>query len=228
MNCSNSDYHNGSQDYSTHLQITASQKRGGSGTRQTSDLSSESILSLNTLPRYHDVKSMPPPVLPRDVTPDNRHTLSQIGKSKAVERIQSPATARNELDKSEEQSSLSKGMNSDLMGMMQPEQITQGDTQTQNAFQPSVFEDAATVTPTSIRTSNMPTPLNTNSYSSIVEHLNTQRLDAISRTKRSHIHTVPDLAKKTGRRIARGEWLLCQCGFQAEEGEKVKVVPNAS
>lgn len=111
---------------------------------------------------------------------------------------------------------------------MQPEQITQGDTQTQNAFQPSVFEDAATVTPTSVRTSNMPTPLNTNSYSSIVEHLNTQRLDAIPKTKLSHINTVPGLAKKTGRRIARGQWMLCQCGFQAEEGEKVEVVPNAS
>lgn len=200
---------------STGLKITGLQSDKTPPTLPAQELLSNVRLSSNTVSRYNDISPMPAPPIPRDTCRGSRDALSKH-TSKESETINSPITPRNDIDEYESQRSLVNSMNSNLKNMMQPEHITQGDTQTQGAFKKPVFEDAVTVTPTSVRTSNMQTPINASTFSLTME---TQQ--ELSARKPYLKKTASALAKHAGGRSASGQTMLCQCGFGKEEGEMV-------
>jgi hypothetical protein len=112
-------------------------------------------------------------------------------------------------------------MNGDLEDMMHPEQITQGDTQTQGVFRRSVFEDAVTVTPSSLRAGSvqstlLQTPPTTDTFPllSDTQHHIAARKPYLKRTANA-------LASEVGGRTASGQLVLCQCGCQKDEGGMV-------
>jgi hypothetical protein len=163
---------------------------------------------------------MPPPPVPQHTTPRSRHAtyLQNLGE---LECGQSLAVKEADRHNAERQSSLVSSMNSDLGDMMQPEQITQGDTQTQGVFQHSGFEDAVTVTPTtfrgrSIQSSHLHTPVTTDTFPLLAD---TQR--TIAARKPYLQQSANALAKKAGGRTESGQMMLCQCGLGKDEGDMV-------
>lgn len=170
--------------------------------------------------RYNDVILMPPPPVPQGTAPSSRRAtyLQDLGDA---ESGQSLAVKEADRQDAERQSSLVSSMNSDLGDMMQPEQITQGDTQTQAGFQHSVFEDAVTVTPTtyrgrSVQSSHLHTPITTDTFPLLA---NTQQ--SIAARKPYLLQSANALAKKAGGRTESGQMMLCQCGLGKDEGDTV-------
>jgi hypothetical protein len=169
--------------------------------------------------RYNDVLLMPPPPIPQHTALTNRRAtyLQDLGE----ESGKSLALKEADRQEAERQSSLVSSMNSDLGDMMQPEQITQGDTQTQGGFQHSVFEDAVTVTPTtfrgrSVQSSHLHTPVMTDTYPLLADTQQT-----IAARKPYLQQSANALAKKAGGRTESGQMMLCQCGFGKDEGDTV-------
>lgn len=117
-------------------------------------------------------------------------------------------------------------MNSELGRMMQPEQITQGDTQTQgNFFAPTPTfedEDLVTATPTTVHTSPARAAKKaTNTNEGAFSLRPSKRKDLMQRKK--HLtKTAQDIAEKAGTLTQTGQYILCQCGFGGEEGDMVQ------
>jgi hypothetical protein len=163
---------------------------------------------------------MPPPPVPQHTAPSSRRA-THVQHLEELERGQSFAVKDADRQDAERQSSLISSMNSGLEDMMQPEQITQGDTQTQGAFQHSAFEDAVTVTPTtfrgrSVQSSHLHTPITTDTFLLLAETQQT-----IAARKPYLLQSASALAKKAGGRTESGQMMLCQCGFGKDEGDTV-------
>lgn len=163
---------------------------------------------------------MPPPPAPRrTISPSRSATTPHDPEEPQREQFE----AIQEIDTQDmgRRSSLVNSMNGDLKDMMQPEQITQGDTQTQVVIQRSAFEDAVTVTPTtlrapSIQSSRLQTPVAMDTFPLLAD---TQH--NIAARKPYLKRTATALAKKAGGRTESGQVVLCQCGFAKDEGDMV-------
>lgn len=128
-------------------------------------------------------------------------------------------------DNAESQSSLVRNMVGDLENMMQPEQITQGDTQTQSTYQRAGFEDAVTVTPTTMRATPSTGSRLRNHVSKDMFPLQSDTQQEIALRKPYLVKSAKALARKAGGRTATGQMVLCQCGFGENEGEMVGLFP---
>jgi hypothetical protein len=204
---------------STLLKITGLQSAKSSRPGRTQEVPSNVKFSTN-VSRYNDVLLMPPPPVPQHTAPSSRR-VTYVQHLEELERRQSLAVKDADRQDAERQSSLISSMNSDLEDMMQPEQITQGDTQTQGAFQHSAFEDAVTVTPTtfrgrSVQSSHLHTPITTDTFLLLAETQQT-----IAARKPYLLQSASALAKKAGGRTESGQMMLCQCGFGKDEGDTV-------
>jgi hypothetical protein len=205
---------------STLLRITGLQNDSSTHPGQTQEVPSNIKFS-SSVSRYNDVGLMPPPRVPC-----RRRTLSRGATSpRDSEEPEKHTSTTMEVPDSQDalgQSSLVNIMNGDLKNMMQPEEITQGDTQTQGAFLQFAFEDAETVTPTSYRasscrSSHFQTPMKTDTFPLLA---GTQH--EIAKRKPYLVETASALARKAGGRTADGQMVLCQCAFGNEEGEMVQ------
>lgn len=163
---------------------------------------------------------MPPPAVPHR-TISSRRNATSLRDSEGLERKQVAALGKSDKQDVERRSSLVNSMNGDLKDMMQPEQITQGDTQTQGGFQHFAFEDAVTVTPTTIRapsvqSSHMRTLVTTDTFPLLADTQN-----EIASRRLYLTQTASALASKAGGRTQSGQMVLCQCGFGKDEGDMV-------
>jgi hypothetical protein len=171
--------------------------------------------------RYHDILLVaPPPAKQQGSTPTIGSTF--LSNSEGRGRDHAAAVQSFETQDVGRQPSLINNMNGDLDGMMHPEQITQGDTQTQGTSRRPVFEDATTVTPSSLRapsvqSSHPQTPPTTDTFPllSDTQHHIVARKPYLKRTANA-------LAGEAGGRTASGQLVLCQCGCQKEEGGMVR------
>jgi hypothetical protein len=208
---------NNLQTPSTTIRITALQNDGTSQTGQTQHVPSNIDFS-SGVSRYHDVQLMPPPSTTRQPdAPGRGATDAAVLQHNSFAAAKKPDTRHVE-----RRSSLINSMNGDLRDMMLPEQITQGDTQTQGVFQRSIFEDAVTVTPSSLHTpsrqsSHPQTPTTTDIFPlrSDTQHQVASRKPYLTKTANA-------LASKAGGRTESGQFVLCQCGCQKEEGDMVE------
>ena len=167
----------------------------------------------SSVSRYQDVLLIAPPPAVQQVGTSSRGSTYLSNPDCLVQNSDTQDVGRR--------SSLVSSMNGDLEDMMHPEHITQGDTQTQGAFRRSIFEDAVTVTPSSlrapsIRSSHPQTPLTTDTFPllSDTQHHIAARKPYLKRTANA-------LASEAGGRTASGQLVLCQCGCQKEEGGMV-------
>jgi len=123
------------------------------------------------------------------------------------------------------QSSNILGMRSALLGMMQPERVTQGDTQTQPQMPmdpPLPPRSESTETPS--RYSVSP------SKHSMAAQESTHDKPILSPTKAQHLdqekqhlqQTAMELLRKSGRKLKKGDIVLCQCGHAEDEDEMVQ------
>lgn len=185
-------------------------------------------------PSHHSTQNLrPQKPNERPETPLRNITLSPFGSKKShtakspssrVTRGRMTKEASLSLGGRDTQQSLVNNMNDDLHGMMQPEQITQGDTQTQGVFNSTdTFPDASTATPTTIRAlvlgpDEIETPFKIAAYSlrsAIRKRVQSKKLELQSE--------VVALAQKAGGTTASGEIIVCQCGLRKEEGDMVSV-----
>jgi hypothetical protein len=212
--------YNGLQTSSTMLRITGLQNDETSSTGQISDVPSNIDFSSN-VSRYHDIQLMPPPsTTRRPGAPTRGATL--LSEPEGLQQNSTPAAQGFGTQNAGRRSSLVNSMNGDLRDMMLPEQITQGDTQTQGAFQRYPFEDAVTVTPSSIRapsvqSSHLRTPNTTDIFP-----LRSDTQHHIASRKPYLMRTANALASEAGGRTESGQFVLCQCGCQKEEGDMVQ------
>ena len=163
---------------------------------------------------------MAPPPSKQQVGTSNRGSTF-LSNPERLGRDQPAAVQRSDTEDVGRKSSLISSMNGDLEDMMHPEQITHGDTQTQSTFRRLVFEDAVTVTPSSLRapsvqSSHLQTPPTTDTFPllSDTQHHIAARKPYLKRTANA-------LANEAGGRTASGQMVLCQCGCQKEEGGMV-------
>ena len=203
---------------STMLRVTGLQNDKNAHTAQTQDVPSNLNFS-SSISRYHDIL-MPPPSSTRRVGAPNRGA-TLLSNTEGLQGDQFVATQKSDTQDVGRRSSLTNSMNGDLAAMMLPEQITQGDTQTQGAFQRSVYEDAVTVTPSSLRapsiqSSHLQTPSTTDRFP-----LRPDTQHHIASRKPYLMKTANALASKAGGRTESGQFVLCQCGYQKEEGDMV-------
>jgi hypothetical protein len=190
-----------------------------SRTNQTQDVPSKLEFS-SSVSRYHDVLLMAPPPAKQQVGTSTRGSTF-LGNTERLGWDQPAAVQRSDTQDVGRRSSLISSMNGDLEDMMHPERITQGDTQTQGAFRRLVFEDAVTVTPSSLRapsvqSSHLQTPptMDTFPLLSDTQHHIAARKPYLKRTAKA-------LVSEAGGRTASGQMVLCQCGCQKEEGGMV-------
>jgi hypothetical protein len=174
----------------------------------------------SSVSRYHDVYLVAPPTVTQQVGTSTRGSTF-LSSSGGLGRDQVAAVQSSDTQDVGRRSSLISSMNGNLEDMMHPERITQGDTQTQGAFRRSVFEDAVTVTPSSLRapsvqSSHLQTPHATDTFPllSDTQHHIAARKPYLKRTANA-------LASEVGGRTASGQLVLCQCGCQKEEGGMV-------
>jgi len=204
---------------STILKITGLQNGNASHPGQARDVPSNIDFS-SSVSRYHDVSPMArPPTTRQVVAPGRGATL--LSDSEGLEEDQFAGPQGSGTQNMERQSSLINSMNGNLKDMMQPEHITQGDTQTQGAFRRSQFEDAVTETPSSLRapsfrSSHPQTPVTTDTFPLLS---GTQQYIA-ARTPYLK-RTADALAGEAGGRTESGQLVLCQCGCQKDEGDMV-------
>ncbi|GAB7327766.1 hypothetical protein MBLNU13_g11577t2 [Cladosporium sp. NU13] len=206
--------------HDTTLRITGLQNDKTSYTGQTQDVPSNIEFSSN-VSRYHDVRLVaPPPVIQPVDKPTRGSTF--LSNSESLGQNETAAMRKSDTHDVGRQSSLISSMNGDLEDMMHPERITQGDTQTQGAFRHSVFEDAVTVTPSSLRAPSvqstiLQTPPTTDTFPllSDTQHHIASRKPYLKRTANA-------LASEAGGRTASGQMVLCQCGCQKDEGGMVQ------
>lgn len=204
---------------STALSITGLQNDKTSHTGQTQDVPSNIEFS-SCISRYHDVQLVAPPPVTQQVGISSQGSTF-LNNSGRLGRDQPAAVRRSDTQDVGRRSSLISSMNSDLEDMMHPEQITQGDTQTQGVFRRSVLEDAVTVTPSSLRAPSvqstlLQTPPTTDTFPllSDTQHHIAARQPYLKRTANA-------LASEAGGRTASGQLVLCQCGCQKDEGGMV-------
>lgn len=190
-----------------------------SHTGQTQDVPSNLEFS-SKVSRYHDVLLVAAAPAERQASKLARGSTF-LGNPEGLGRDQHAAVQGSDTQDIGRRSSLVSSMNGDLEDMMHPEQITQGDTQTQGAFRRSVFEDAVTVTPSSLRapsvqSSHLQTPHATDTFPllSDTQHHIASRKPYLKRTANA-------LASEAGGRTASGQLILCQCGCQKDEGGMV-------
>lgn len=210
--------HSSSHSSSTLLKITGLQNDQSSHEGQTQEVPN-CVKFTSNVSRYNDVQLMPPPPVPHQKGTSRRNTISL--QLEGLERKQVAALKRSGKQDVERWSSLVNSMNGHLKDMMQPEQITQGDTQTQGGFQHFAFEDAVTVTPTTIRapsvqSSHLRTPITTDTFPLLAETQNN-----IASRRLYLTQTASALANKAGGRTQSGQMVLCQCGFGKDEGDMV-------
>lgn len=112
-------------------------------------------------------------------------------------------------------------MKDTLRGMMQPEHITQGDTQTQSLLHPPP--------PRSESTESISHHTFSPSKLSIAEPtvrdkpaLSQTKATELSRDKQRLHQYAHELAKRAGRNMKKGHVTLCQCGYEKEEGDMVE------
>lgn len=208
-----------SQFSSTALRITGLQNDKTSHTGQIQDIPSNIEFS-SSISRYHDVQLVAPPPVTQQVGISSQDSTF-LSNSEGLGRDQPAAVRRSDTQDVGRRSSLISSMNGDLEDMMHPEQITQGDTQTQGVFRRSVFEDAVTVTPSSLRAPSvqstlLQTPPTTDTFPllSDTQHHIAARKPYLKRTANA-------LASEAGGRTASGQLVLCQCGCQKDEGGMV-------
>ena len=190
-----------------------------SHTGQTQDVPSNIEFSSN-ISRYHDVQLVAPPPVTQQVGISSQGSTF-LSNPERLGRDQHAAVRRSDTEDFGRRSSLISSMNGDLKDMMHPERTTQGDTQTQGAFRRSVFEDAVTVTPSSlhapsVQSNLLQTPPTTDTFPllSDTRHHIAARKPYLKRTANS-------LASEAGGRAASGQLVLCQCGCQKDEGGMV-------
>ena len=208
-----------SQFSSTALRITGLQNDKTSHTGQIQDIPSNIEFS-SSISRYHDVQLVAPPPVTQQVGISSQDSTF-LSKPERRGRDQPAPMRRSDTQGVGRRSSLISSMNGDLEDMMHPEQITQGDTQTQGVFRRSVFEDAVTVTPSSLRAPSvqstlLQTPPTTDTFPllSDTQHHIAARKPYLKRTANA-------LASEAGGRTASGQLVLCQCGCQKDEGGMV-------
>lgn len=221
---------------STHLIVTTLQPSEDTSLSQSRKLPKSIKFSKRVSP-YDDIALMPPPA----TIPNHANTTRKLNASKAQlkgsessQQSTGPAVASTSLakrmvlrsDDAESQSSLVQNMVGNLDNMMQPEQITQGDTQTQSAYQQAGFEDAVTVTPTTMRATPSTGSRLRNPVSKDMFPLQSDTQQEIALRKPYLVKTAKALARKAGGRTATGQMVLCQCGFGECEGEMVWLFPT--
>lgn len=107
--------------------------------------------------------------------------------------------------------------------MMHPEQISQGDTQTQSARWKTTSDDETTVTPTTGRTSQFGgNDLVQLPRSSDIFSLRPSARENILRQKPVLQGTAYAHAAMEGGKTNDGQVMMCQCGFKEEEGDMVQ------
>lgn len=170
--------------------------------------------------RYHDVLLVASAAATQQVGTSDRGSTF-LHNSEDLERDRPAAVQGSDTQDVGRRSSLISSMNGDLEDMMHPENITQGDTQTKGALRRSVFEDAVTVTPSSLRapsvqSNHLQTPPTKDTFPllSDTQHHIAARKPYLKRTANA-------LASEAGGRTASGQMVLCQCGCQKEEGGMV-------
>jgi len=118
------------------------------------------------------------------------------------------------------QSSQVPEMTNALHGMMHPEQITQGDTQSQHPVHMPP-PGSVTATPTTrygspSKLTDFGTPANRETFS-----LLPQTQQKIEKRARALREGVEEISKKVGSRTKSGQIILCQCGHAKLEGDMV-------
>lgn len=216
---SGTEKHNGLHFSSTALKITGLQNNKALHTGQTQDVPSNFEFSCS-VSRYNDILQVALPSATQQLSTSDRGSTF-LSKTHGLGRDQPAASQGSQTKEVGRRSSLISSMNGDLEDMMHPERITQGDTQTQGPFRRSVFEDAVTVTPSSLRapsvqSSRLQTPPTTDTFPllSDKQHHIAARRSYLRRTANA-------LASEAGGRTASGQLVLCQCGCQKDEGGMV-------
>lgn len=185
---------------------------------------------------YDDIALMPPPATIPNYANTSRKRNASNAQLENGEQSAGPAVTGTGLakrmalrsDNAESQTSLVHNMMGDLDSMMQPEQITQGDTQTQSAYQQAGFEDAVTATPTTMRATPSTGSRLRNPVSKDMFPLQSDTQQEIALRKPYLVKSAKALARKAGGRTATGQMVLCQCGFGEDEGEMVRLFPHAA
>lgn len=191
--------------------------------------------------RFEDVPAMAPPDTlnrpgPQESSNKARESQVSMSGSQQTEQIRSsPANGMGRTlpeltgffeNNEGTQSTITKRMNSDLERMMQPEQITQGDTQTQgNLFRSTSTigdEDAVTATPTTIHEPPVGATETRLQNNQGAFSLKASKIQDILRRKESLKSTTMDIVEGAGAVLETGQIILCQCGFRGEEGDMVQ------
>ena len=174
----------------------------------------------SSVSRYHDILQLALPSATQQVSTSSSSSTF-LSNAHGLGQNQPAASQKSQTQDFGRRSSLVSSMNGDLEDMMLPERITQGDTQTQGPFRCSVFEDAVTVTPSSLRapsvqSSHLQTPPTTDTFPLLTDtqHHIAARKPYLKRTANA-------LASEAGSRTASGQLVLCQCGCQRDEGGMV-------
>ncbi|KAK4545923.1 hypothetical protein LTR36_002487 [Oleoguttula mirabilis] len=118
------------------------------------------------------------------------------------------------------QASNVRNMKKVLKDMMLPEQISQGDTQTQALpHLPTLSESTESPSRYTVSPSKLPIAEPTVRDKPALSPTKASELERDQRRLRQHAH---DLAKRKGRKTKNGEVVLCQCGYMEEEDGMVE------
>jgi len=113
------------------------------------------------------------------------------------------------------------GMKSALQGMMQPEHISQGDTQTQSLVYPPPPVSETTASPSRYTVSPSKLSL-AEPVTSDKPCFSPKKAIELQREKQRLHDYAHDIAKRNGRKTKKGDVVLCQCGYNKDEGDMVE------
>ncbi|KAM0716335.1 hypothetical protein Q7P37_007780 [Cladosporium fusiforme] len=226
--------------HSSHLKITGMQPDPEQlGSNHIHQLPNDLQFALDTS-RYTDVLAMPPPTLnqsrPQSNTNKVRESSTPDARPQHYRHLRDSSTDGPEKSNvkpmdyvngsGRTKSSLTDRMNSDLGRMMQPEQITQGDTQPQGNFfaSTSTFgdDDAPTATPTTIHASPVKATGTRLQSDQSAFKLKTNKKKEILKRKTDLTKTTREFAERAGGVTQTGQIVLCPCGGTGEEGDMVQ------